>query len=124
MLRPYMKYTNLVRELSEYVLYWQELYWIPCSATVGIPNSYQFLWVHESVIINKKFWFIKWLLDKKKISTKWRLPWHDLVKEVTVIDRETNKPLCVKNQYEEEDQLIMYLSIQDDPLWFLNSIIE
>ena len=124
MLRPYMKYTSLVRELSEYVLYWEELYWIPCSSTASMPNSYQFLWVHESVIINKKFWFIKWLLDKKKILTKWRLPWRDLVKEVTVIDRETNKPLCVKNQYEEEDQLIMYLSIQEDPLWFLNSIIE
>lgn len=124
MLRPYMEYTNLVRELSEFVLYYQELYWIPCSASASMPNSYEFLWVHESVIINKKFWFIKWLIQKKKIATKWRLPWHDLVKETTIIDRETNKPLWVKNQYDEEDQLIMYLSIQDDPLWFLNCIIK
>ena len=78
----------------------------------------------EATLISKKYWFIQWLVENEKIKSEWIKPRADLVKEVSIIDRETKKPIWMKNQYTEVEQLLMLLSIQDEPLEFLASILK
>ena len=75
-------------------------------------------------IISKKFWFIKWLVENDKISNDWIKPRTDLVKEITIVDYKTGDAIWWKNKYTEVEQLIMYLSIQDEPINFLISILK
>ena len=75
-------------------------------------------------IISKKFWFIKWLVENDKIKDNGIKPRTDLVKEIQIVDYETGKSLWWKNQYSETEQLIMCLSIQDNPLEYLCSILK
>ena len=77
-----------------------------------------------ATLISKKYWFIKWLVENEKIKSEWIKPRADLVKEVIILDRKTNKPIWMENQYTEVEQLLMYLAIQDEPLEFLASILK
>ena len=76
------------------------------------------------VVCSKKFWFIKWLVENDKISNDWIKPRTDLVKEITIVDYKTGDAIWWKNKYTEVEQLIMYLSIQDEPINFLISILK
>ena len=69
-------------------------------------------------------WFIKWLVENDKIKDNGIKPRTDLVKEIQIVDYETGKSLWWKNQYSETEQLIMCLSIQDNPLEYLCSILK
>jgi hypothetical protein len=76
-------------------------------------------------IISKSYGFIKRLVDNDKIQKEWWIcPRKDLVKEIIIEDRETNKPIWYKNAYTEYEQLLMYLAIQDEPLTFLIRILK
>ena len=75
-------------------------------------------------VVSKKFWFIQWLVDNEKLKDNGIKPRTDLVKEIQIVDYETGKVLWWKNQYSETEQLIMYLSIQDNPIEFLVSILK
>lgn len=65
-------------------------------------------------IISKKYWFIKWLVDNDKIDRErilkenwqFRLFYYDLER--------------VKNY----DRLVMYLSVEDNPIEFLISVLK
>lgn len=95
---------------------------------VVIDDGQSFLyWTREYsylTLISKKFWFVKWLVENEKIKSEWIKPRADLVKEVSIIDRETKKLIWIENQYTEVEQLLMYLSIQDKPIEFLASILK
>ena len=87
---------------------WEELYWDSANA----------------VLISKSYWFIKWLVENDKISNDWIKPRTDLVKEITIVDYKTGDTIWWKNKYTEVEQLIMYLSIQDEPIRFLCEILK
>jgi len=75
-------------------------YWVDCDGKTEIAWS-------DSLIISKKFWFIKWLVENEKI--KWD-----------------------EKFYLEDDEwlfgtyecLLMQLAIQDEPINFLISILK
>jgi len=79
---------------------------------------------YENYIISKKYWFIERLVKNDKIKSDGIKPREDLVKEIQIVDFKTGKTLWWKNQYSETEQLIMYLSIQDNPLEYLCSILK
>jgi hypothetical protein len=69
------------------------------------------LWTMQDeamVICSKKFWFIKWLVDNDKIDKG----------EIPQIDG------SYYNLYDDCDNLLMNLSIQDEPIRFLCEIIK
>jgi hypothetical protein len=76
----------------------------------------------EEYIISKNFWFIKWLVDNDKIDFDKLKP----LTWVTEIMLATNYPnwIEVKRRYRLYEQLIMLLSIQDNPIEFLVSILK
>ena len=64
-------------------------------------------------IISKKFWFIQWLVEINKIDRQWA--------KNLLYESEVFNPLPYTDLSE---RLIMYLSIQDDPIEFLISILK
>jgi len=77
------------------------------------------LWTMQDeamVICSKQFWFIKWLVENDKIRK-------DIYRPI---------PVWIKATYEDgvvyydklEDRIIMLLSIQDEPINFLVSILK
>ena len=95
---------TLIELLNEYV---KEL-WI-----------WDYVWWHNKktvensdYIITKKFWFIKWLVDNDKIDfsnlkIEEIVAWTDLY-----------------YSFKKDEVLLMLLSIQDDPIEFLVSILK
>lgn len=67
----------------------------------------------EETIISKKFWFIQWLVGMVKIDYE---AWHKVFIDSNYFDN-------ISDLYEYE-VLTMYLSIQDDPINFLVSILK
>lgn len=67
----------------------------------------------EETITSKKFWFIQWLVDNDKIDKQWA--------KNLLYESEIFNPLPYTDLSE---RLIMYLSIQDDPIEFLISILK
>ena len=67
----------------------------------------------EETIISKKFWFIQWLVGMAKIDYE---AWHKVFIDSNYFDN-------ISDLYEYE-VLTMYLSIQDDPIEFLSSILK
>jgi len=60
--------------------------------------------IPEETIISKKFWFIQWLIDNNKTKEIEYWLWYTF--------------------YSESDNLIRLLSIQDEPIEFLISILK
>ena len=76
-------------------------------------------------IISKEYWFIKRLVDNDKIKREWWIcPRKNLVQETIIEDRETHKAIWRENKYTEEEQLLMFLSIQDNPIEDLISYLK
>jgi len=75
------------------------------------------IWVLK--IISKEYWFIEWLVKNNKID------WDFNELKPIMLD-----PGCDMEEwlYGEEvdkvDMVLMYLSIQEDPIWFLISILK
>lgn len=69
---------------------------------------------YEEQIISKKFWFIKWLVENDKIDRN-RILKEDWQFRLFYYDLER-----VKNY----DRLIMYLSVEDNPIEFLVSLLK
>jgi hypothetical protein len=75
---------------------------------------------YENYIISKKYWFIKWLVENDKINWRKCL---DLWYEISVIDEEW-EDVDIMRTFDSYEQLLMYLSIQDNPIEFLVSILK
>jgi len=81
---------------------------------------YTMCWIHETVLISKNFWFIKWLVDKDKVD--WNFIDYAEIHQ-TKRELESNyEPNDIEKQYYE--RLLMLLSIQDDPIDFLISVLR
>lgn len=61
-------------------------------------------------IISKKFWFIKWLVENEKI-------------DVEKVYNNSDYPMVKRDEFLYE-WLLMLLSIQDEPIEFLVSILK
>ena len=82
-----------------------------------VPNRICWEWCDNSecsdlLIISEKFWFIWWLVDNDKI---------DLLKLTCMNPRYTE---ILDSDFSWEDRIIMILSIQDNPIEFLISILK
>ena len=62
-------------------------------------------------IISKKFWFIKWLVESEKIDLEWKL---NALRFNSLVDQTLDSYYA----------LLMLLSIQDEPISFLISILK
>lgn len=112
---------KFIRLVNEYL--WDKQNWLYCRREIedGIYDSFFHTedWegiIEEAQIISKSFGFIKWLVDKDKIDIE------------KVID--TAKSSVIDTYYYEEGiddiyiPLLMILSIQDDTINFLISILK
>ena len=113
------KLIELLNEYWEYDLVehnWEICKWTTDDET-GEINIYT---DYTNNIISKKFWFIKWLVDNDKIDTV--LFANELNKVVYLSDFVfRNDEWFYKTIYK---QLLMLLSIQDNPIEFLCSVIK
>lgn len=91
----------------------------------GIVNEVYMWWVSELVVCSDYYWFIKWLVDNDKIDIKKLIikgemrSWWDF--ENKKWDEEVWEEIW--NKYFSELTL-MLLSIQDNPIEFLCSILK
>ena len=85
------------------------------------PNSiwkidlpwFSVFWIHESIIISKSYGFIQWLVENDKIDEV-KLRW----KMYQVFEFRYQDVATLENE------LLMLLSIQDNPIEFLISILK
>lgn len=71
----------------------------------------------EERILGEKFWFIKWLVDNDKIDRD------------KIIEKSDFMPIVSNKVWDflqptEEQELLMLLSIQDNPIEFLISVLK
>ena len=116
------------KELKSEFYEWEK--WILWDTNLFRRDTRDEEWSHiysttaDTYVISKKYGFIWWLVENDKISNDWIKPRTDLVKEITIVDYKTGDAIWWKNKYTEVEQLIMYLSIQDEPIRFLCEIIK
>lgn len=86
-------------------------YWVTMWLDVDLWWS-SICWIHETVLISKNFWFIQWLIENDKIDFEkdkyWMIFYEDWVQKFI----------------ESEEEILMELSIQDNPIKFLISILK
>ena len=69
------------------------------------------------VIKSKEFWFIKWLVENEKINFEW-MNWHaNIIKHLRDVKKYGWEQI-------KEWVVLMLLSIQDNPIEFLVSILK
>lgn len=109
---------KLVKLLNEYHFSWTEYIWYFLDEEenrIYFRTKVVDKWlideqrISDERIISKKFWFIKRLVKNNKVD----------LKKANNID---NWPLF--DYYSDEDALIMALSINNEPLKFLESILK
>lgn len=66
-------------------------------------------YMFDSLALSKKYWFIQWLVENEKIDLETALIW-----------LESND----RTSYTETEELLMLLSIQDEPIKFLCEILK
>ena len=71
------------------------------------------LWIEATpeLIVGKKFWFIKWLVENDKIDFEWKL---NTLRFESLVDQTLDSYLA----------LLMLLAIQDEPIRFLCEILK
>lgn len=86
----------------------------------------------KEILISKSFWFIKWLVDNDKIDfDKCWLDIKDYLsyskrydKWIVMAENYDNDTFVVREFYSPYEQLLMLLSIQDNPIEFLISMLN
>ena len=80
-------------------------------------NKVQFdTYMFDSLALSKKYWFIKWLVENEKID------YEKLSKEWFIV--RTYDLDEIGESFDYVERLLMLLSIQDEPLEFLVSILK
>lgn len=86
----------------------KELYW----------RDAEMVDLNYEIVISKKFWFIKWLVENDKIN----------IEKLLNIQNEYFRLQVWNDNYNSEnyfvDGLLMLLAIQDEPIEFLISILK
>lgn len=104
----YQKLLDLLNEYEDPMVSWYSDYIEPAGMFV-LNNNKQ--GTCEEVIISKNFWFIKWLVENEKIDFEWKL---NTLRFEGLVNQVLDSSLA----------LYMLLSIQDEPINFLNSILK
>lgn len=95
---------------------WRYIWWRPICTTIRDLNK--IVQFSDLLIISKEYEFIKWLVDNDKIE------WSKL-KRVFYKQNENNTATYpVMSAYSDYECLLMLLSIQDEPIEFLVSILK
>ena len=82
-------------------------------------------WTREylyEVIVSKKFWFIKWLVENDKID--FRKADADISKDIVLWGEPDFADFMVFRRFADDEKVIMLLSISDTPIDFLCGIIK
>ena len=104
-------------EKSKWYEWWWEIKnWIPYFDD-GLPKTKEYISV---LICAKPYGFIKRLVENDKIAWRKCL---DLWYEIAVIDKE-GEDVDIMRTFDDYEQLLMYLAIQDNPIEFLISILK
>lgn len=94
--------------VEEYRLELAKKNWIDLQLDVSL-SWITICWIHENVLISKKFWFIKYLVDNDKID----------------FDKlEDNSYWFFIDLSDNYLEILALLSIQDNPIEFLISILR
>ena len=119
--------TSCLYDIYDKMYYTEYCGWDVIKIMAKIRDKYKPHWDRDGdfthLICLKQYEFIKWLLYNNKITSDWIKPRDKLVKEITILDQDGNA-IWWDNKYTEEEQLLMYLSIQDNPIEFLISILK
>ena len=103
------KLVKLLNEFEKSI--WFKPDWKVEGNGVALRQSYYGTMISEMVVINKKNWFIQWLVDNDKIDYK-----------KLVEDNTWN--ILKENWWTNDIALLMLLAIQDEPIEFLISILK
>ena len=101
--------------VEEYRLRLAEKNWLDMQLDVSLAWT-TICWIHETVLISKKFWFIKRLVDNDKIFL-----W-DIALKVYNLDLRAGKHTYT--EYPIYESLLMLLSISDTPIDDLVSYLK
>ena len=101
-LRTYKRYKDKWWRLWRY---WELLHW-----DTWVVNA-------KLQCISKSYWFIQWLVDNDKID-------FDIVKADTTRPIRDNMNKYTLEDYTRYERVLMLLSIQDNPIEFLISILK
>lgn len=78
-------------------------------------------YVAESIILNKKFWFIKWLVENEKID-------YEKIEKQTkcknIVGWQEFLDFDIERNFTPYEEVLMWLAIQDEPIEFLVSILK
>ena len=109
------KLIELLNEFWEYDLV--EHKWEICKWTTDDEWEINIYTDYTNNIISKKFWFIKWLVENEKINFEW-MNWHaNIIKHLRDVKKYGWEQI-------KEWVVLMLLSIQDNPIEFLVSILK
>ena len=89
--------------------------WLEYEATIKWEDFYdcdirpvlEWNWKNDLILISKSYWFIQWLVENEKVDFS-NIDFYFLQRE----------------QYTKTESLLMLLSIQDNPIEFLVSILK
>ena len=90
-------------------------------------NKVQFdTYMFDSLALSKKYWFIKWLVENEKIDLDKAkiLESGNKAELFEFIERADYMKIRNRSYFSEYKQLLMLLSIQDEPIEFLVSILK
>ena len=99
-----MQMEKLIELLNEY------------SKNIWYFNEEDLQWQTKAWILSKEFWWVKWLVENDKIDT-------DIVYEKWFLAKTYDKDE-VWEYFEPYEEILMLLSIQDEPINFLISILK
>lgn len=115
-----MNYWKLIELLNEY----KKIKWYDWNAKIIRYDTGSFIggyyWLEYEIVIGKRYWFIKWLVDNDKI-------------DFDIIPNKIKKiwmPILIQWEiqywFDSSDLywLLMVLSIQDEPISFLCSVLK
>ena len=102
------KLIELLNEYDDWMVSWYEEYFH--TEWLFVTNAGQ--WFREEFILGKRYWFIKWLLDNDKIDFS-NLKISELTSWTDLF-----------YSFSETEVLLMLLSIKDNPIEFLISVLK
>ena len=80
------------------------------------------IYYYSVLYISKQFWFIKWLVENEKVNPydpSYNVPTH-----IALWVDDWDGDFMVYERFFKEEELLMLLSIQDEPINFLVSILK
>lgn len=109
------------KDLYEWEIEWEDIIWYN-----RFWWWYETIDVSRSVIISKRYWFIERLVKKDKIDTDaYKTVYSgDLDKRRTLVESRDGEEIYQVTEHWVYESLLMLLSIQEEPVSFLISLLK